>query len=60
MDKKFNELSKFQTLGNDSLEKTVGGSEIGDLWTHARDWLWGFKNGFEGRHRHHHSWRDRD
>lgn len=47
-------------MNKNSLEKTVGGSEIGALWTHARDWLWGFKNGFEGRHRHHRSWRDRD
>ncbi len=29
-------------------------------WKGARDWIWGFKNGFEGRARHHRSWRDRD
>lgn len=60
MDKRFNGLNNFQNLSNDRLEQTVGGSDWGDIWTGARDWLWGFKNGFEGRARHHRSWRDRD
>ncbi|EEJ71708.1 hypothetical protein [Lactobacillus ultunensis] len=60
MTKKFDKLSSYQDLSCDNLRKTVGGSDLGDLWTGARDWLWGFKNGFEGRARHHRSWRDRD
>ncbi|WP_297952276.1 hypothetical protein [uncultured Lactobacillus sp.] len=60
MTKKFDKLSNYQDLSDKNLKKTVGGSDLGDLWTNARDWLWGFKNGFEGRARHHRSWRDRD
>lgn len=56
MTEKFNKLSKYQDLSKESLEKATGG----DLWSDARDWIWGFKNGFEGRPRHHRSWRDRD
>ena len=60
MTEKFIKLNKYQNLSNDSLKDTVGGSEWSDLWKDGRDWLWGFKNGFEGHPRHHRSWRDRD
>lgn len=60
MTKNFNKLSNYKDLDNDVLKKTIGGSDWGDLWKGARDWIWGFKNGFEGRARHHRSWRDRD
>lgn len=58
-------LDSYEALSNKNLSQVAGGAKIsigldGDLWTHARDWLWGFKNGLEGRSRHHRSWRDRD
>ncbi|MGQ5709767.1 ComC/BlpC family leader-containing pheromone/bacteriocin [Lactobacillus sp. PSON] len=60
IDKKYENLNKYQSITNDDLKKVVGGSDLGDLWRNATDWLWGFKNGFEGRKRHPRSWRDRD
>lgn len=56
-------IQDYRNLSDRDLSQVSGGNTIGidnDTWKHVRDFLWGFKNGLEGRSRHHRSWRDRD
>lgn len=67
MNRNNQKLDKYSTLTTDKLEEISGGFSFNwgslldpEIINKGRDFLWGFKNGFEGRSREHGSWRNRD